>query len=151
MHRMSTTKTAESITTAPLKVIGTGEIDPRELIIDEAANGRAFPSKVDEMAQSLLANGQEQPIKLRTVTGGKKSVLFGFRRARGALYILENKLAKSFLLRYEEVECGEADAFIHNLVENKDREGTTVVDDARNYLRLTGEPYNYNQREIARR
>lgn len=148
---MHTAMSKASETTAPLKVIGHGEIDPRELVIDEAANGRAYPTRVDAMAQSLLENGQEQPITVRTLPNGKKSVVFGFQRSRGGLYILENKLQKGFMLRYEEVECTDAEAFLHNIVENKDREGTTVVDDAQNYLKLMGEPFSFTQREIAQR
>src|SRR5215475_13898536 len=101
--------TTDTFTGVKLNIIGTGEVDPADLVIDEGANGRAYPSNVDGLVASLLANGQEQPITIRT-EDGKQHVVFGFGRARAGVKIVEEKLAKGFMLRYQETDCTAAEA-----------------------------------------
>lgn len=137
-------------------------IDPRELIIDEARNGRRYPAKVEDMMVSLLEHGQETPIKVRTrpeidgngdpITPARLEVVFGFRRARAALQITEQQLQKEgefFPLRYELVEMDDKKAFISNLVENRDRDNPSDVDQAHNIQRLKDE-YGMTQKEVAK-
>ena len=138
-----------AVTPGGVHVVETGLTDPRELIIDEGANGRRYPAGITEMVRSLLDNGQEQPIKVRR-KDGRLHVVFGFRRARAALQIVEQGLMNEFALRYELVDMTDTEAYLHNLIENAGREDTSAIDDGHNYTRLKQPPYNMSQRHIAR-
>ena len=135
----------KEITTLP-------DIDPRELILDESRNGRRFVPKVEDMMVALLTQGQQSPIKVRPSPGneGKLEVVFGFRRVKAAIAIMDQELFDGvFKLRYEVEDLDDKSAFISNLAENKDREGTTPIDNAYNYQRLKTE-YGMEQKEIAK-
>lgn len=139
-----------AVTLRKIEVISQGEIDPRELVIDEQSNGRRYPAKVQEMVRSMLQDGQEQPITTR-LEGGQHHVVFGFRRARAGVQIVEQNLQKGFKLRYQTVNMTPEEAWWHNVVENAAREDTSAIDNAHNYQRLKGAPYLLTQREIALR
>lgn len=138
--------------THKFRVIGSGEIDPEDLIIDEAQNGRRYPAKVTDMVISLVQHGQQSPILVRPWPRDArlKAVVFGFCRARAALEINEQGLTSSrFLLRYEEVDLDERGSFVANMVENRDRKEPSAIDHAYNLARLRDE-YAMGQNEIAR-
>jgi ParB/RepB/Spo0J family partition protein len=133
-----------------LVVIDRGEIDPTEVVVNEEANGRRYPTNIEGMAKSLLENGQEQAVVVRREEeDGQLHLVFGFRRARAAQHIVEHGLDPQFQLRYEVVEMTAEEAFLHNIIENKEREETSVIDDAHNYLRLKNAPYGWSQKAIA--
>lgn len=78
------------------------EIDPAFLSVVRGRNARNFAAKanvesVDEMASSLLANGQENPVKVEVIPedsvsgeGPRIAVVAGETRLRGILKIREN-------------------------------------------------------------
>jgi ParB family chromosome partitioning protein len=161
MAKSGTAGTAEKTATTVRKVevIETGEIDPRELHIDWAKyNGRRYaPSKITEMAVSLLENGQQQPIQtVRDGVDGRMRVNLGHRRALAGCEINDRQLTdKVFTLRYELVEAENEDAFINNYIENVDREDLSAVDHAHNLDRLRKPVeeggYGMSQKDIAAR
>lgn len=133
-------------------VIETGEIDPRELIIDESNNGRRYISdqSVGEMVLTLLQDGQKSPICVRRNAKGKLEVIFGFRRAKAGVEIHQCGLKKGFKLRYELVDVDDKTAFLTNIVENDQRDGLTDIDHAHNIARLRDD-FGMQQQEIAKR
>jgi ParB/RepB/Spo0J family partition protein len=119
--------------------------------VDEASNGRRYPSGIRKMVISLLQHGQQSPILVRPWPrdGRLKAVVFGFCRARAALEINEQRLSpKPFLLRYEETDLDERGAFLANVVENRDREDPSLIDHAYNIARLKDE-FGMSQNQIA--
>ena len=119
--------------------------------MDEASNGRRYPSGIRKMVISLLQHGQQSPILVRPWPrdGRLKAVVFGFCRARAALEINEQRLSpKPFLLRYEETDLDERGAFLANVVENRDREDPSLIDHAHNIARLKDE-FGMSQNQIA--
>lgn len=140
---------ADSAESMGWDVLGTGEIDPRELEIDESKNGRRYSDQdVGEMVLSLLQDGQKSPICVRKNDNGKLSLVFGFRRAKAGMEIHEAGLRKNFKLRYELVDVDDHTAFLSNVIENTERQGLTDIDHAHNIARLRDE-FKMAQKDIA--
>lgn len=128
---------ADSAASQGWKVLESGEVDPRELVINQEANGRRYPAdRIGEMVVSLLTEGQKAPICVRKTEKDKLSVVFGYRRALAGQEIFENNLRKGFRLRYELVDVDDLTAFLANMTENDQREDLTDIDHAYNFQRL---------------
>lgn len=148
------TAVAQSAQTAGWCVINTGYVDPDDLIIDMADNGRKYPGDVPEMVVSLLNDGQKHPICVRRSERpedkGRFRVVFGFRRALAGVEIISQGLKKDFQLRYELVDVGDAEAFLANLAENGQREDLSDIDHAYNIAKVK-EQFGMDQKAIAKR
>lgn len=113
-------------------------VDPKDLVIDEAQNGRAFPytqAEIYQKAASLKAQGQLQPIVVRRTDDGKVAVIAGTGRALGALYLNANDpdyATAPFLLECVVKDGQDVDAFAINVTENFIRKSLTPVDIAHN-------------------
>lgn len=132
-------------------VVWHGVVDPRELVMREDLQGRHYDDDVSDMVLSLLEDGQKSPIcvRRRQDEEGKLEVIFGNRRVRAGLEILQAGLRDKFELRYELVEVGDERAYLANVAENNTRMELTDIDYAHIILRLKS--YNRTQIEIAKR
>jgi ParB/RepB/Spo0J family partition protein len=113
-------------------------LNPHDIIVDIASNGRVDDhdeATVKELAESMHTRGQVQPVKIRKVAGDQPQLICGFRRRAAAIYIREH-LDPKFLLAATVQNCNEEEAFILNIVENRQRRATTAIDDAHNARRL---------------
>lgn len=128
-------------------------IFPHEIIVNPEENGRAYPvsdETIQALAESILEYGQEQPVVVRRIEGNKVKLVAGYGRHRAVLRI-NTVLQPDNPIR---LQCRVRDtmnskeAFIHNLVENRDRCDTTPVDDAENQRRLR-EQYGWSEAKIA--
>ena len=128
---------------------------PEEIIIDETLNGRFEPhtqDKVIQRAYSLIVNGQIEPVGIRRAHDEDKrpKLVFGYLRTLAAKYINEEllpkggveidgtyyKIEKPFRLWASQVEGDDKSSLIKNIIENFDREGTTIMDLVKNQNNL---------------
>jgi ParB/RepB/Spo0J family partition protein len=135
-------------------------IDPRELVIDHAANARDEPhsdADVRSMANSILANGQLQNALGRRVQGNKVQLALGYRRAAAVRLI--NEAPESFpaelrpkklpvLLRVAIQDMNDEEAFVRSIEENRERKDASVLDDIHNQ-RVLRETYDWTDDQIA--
>lgn len=124
---------------------------PEDVIFNWEENGRAFeadPARVNWMAGSLEEHGQLQPV-VYSITHDKKLKLeAGFYRLLGMLQVNKARPADKRMRLEGTVKDGNAEElFLKNLAENRDRNRTTVVDDAHNVRRLS-EQYGKTDEEI---
>ena len=138
--------------------------DPNGVVLDPSLNGRYKPiseEAVVEMAESLLVHGQRTPIECRKIAGGNTIIVtYGYTRLLAARLLRagftstlegpfkgEFKQDAEFVIKVMMSAVNEKDAFIHNIVENAHRNGTSDIDDAHNQNRLR-DTYGYNDVEI---
>jgi ParB family transcriptional regulator, chromosome partitioning protein len=104
---------------------------------------RQDDARLDELAQSIKANGVIQPIVVRKVEGGYR-IIAGERRWRAA--------QRAGLLRVpvyvKELAAGKAQLLEMALIENIQREDLNPIDEAAAYEKLSTE-FNMTQEEIA--
>lgn len=114
-------------------------LNPADVVIDEAQNGRAFPYTDKEIyakACTLKAVGQIQPVLYKMI-GGKAHVVIGCGRALGAIYLNTQDPAyaeQPFLLEAIQIPA-DLDVFEMNVAENFQRKTLTPVDIAHNIAR----------------
>lgn len=130
-------------------VIWHGTLDPRQVVMREDLQGRHYDDDVSDMVLSLLEEGQKSPICVRRREDGAQEVIFGNRRVRAGIEILEGGLRDKFELRYEQVEVDDERAFSANVAENNARLELSEIDYAHIILRLKS--YNRSQADIAKR
>lgn len=125
---------------------------PEFVLADPAKRGRVIlPSQgdVEEMARSIIAEGQLQPCQVRKTHDKKLELVYGFTRHAAVTYINDNGLAPERLkLKIVVSDCNEEEAFRRNIVENRERNVTTPVDDAFNQRRLR-EEFSWTDEQIA--
>ena len=99
------------------------------LIDQDAGQPRAYfaPAELDELAQSMRANGLLQPILLRPVDGGRYVIVHGERRYRAAVLLGWSTIAAEIR------PMTEAEAHIAALVENVQRADLSPIEEARAY------------------
>lgn len=99
---------------------------PLDRIVRNPANRKVDPDSIPAMADSLVAQGQLQPVTLTPVRGdGNRMLLIGERRWLGALMAQEQgRLPESLAagLRFEEREATPAEALAITVVENVERQ-----------------------------
>lgn len=131
---------------------------PIKKLIEHAVNVRngssqGFDDKsLDELANSILANGLLQPLKVHGNDDGKGvyQVIAGHRRLRAMQLLVERKDWKANVT----VPCvvgdnaDDGDATVQMLVENLQRVDISPMDEARGYRSLVDE-HGYTQRELA--
>jgi len=153
MAKEATTKQIEAADSAQSMgwiVLETGEVDPRDLDIDESLNGRRYSDQdVAEMMLSLLQDGQKSPICVRKIKN-KLSVVFGYRRSKAGIEIHDAGLRKGFKLRYELVDVDDKTALLANVIENNERRALTDIDHAHN-IHLLRDTFGMQQQDIAKK
>jgi ParB/RepB/Spo0J family partition protein len=134
------------------------QVDPAEVLVNEENRGRFESPGLDvvkERAVSMITHGQLQPVEVRLIDGNKIEIDAGFTRTAAARLIREGFTYngtkyqdKNFKLTVTVKKCSEEDGFIHNIIENHDRNETSCIDDAYNQNRLR-EKYKYGDKKIA--
>lgn len=104
------------------------------------------PATVESMIDSLMREGQKQPIAAHPVAGNKLKVHAGFTRAVAAMLIVSRGLNPEFRIDVKVEDCNEKEAFRSSVVENHARNETTAVDDA--HAIRTLEQYGYSEDDI---
>lgn len=129
-------------------------IPDSEVTVDDQLNGRWKPvsqQAIEDMAHSILENGQLQPVEVRTdrATGKYKTIL-GVTRVKAIKWGNETGLFNPpLLIKAIKTTANDEVSFKHNLVENLERNNTTAIDDAHNHQRLR-EQYGWSDVEIAK-
>lgn len=109
---------------------------PEDISIKPDLNGRFDKPEIEWLITDILAHGQHTPVAIRN-DGGQAVLVAGFSRWRAVSEINKRKLSPvPMQLRCTYVQCNEAEAFIHNISENRFRNPTTSIDDAHNIKRL---------------
>jgi ParB/RepB/Spo0J family partition protein len=128
-------------------------ISPDLLVVNLAENGRR-KTEIDDAFVGSMLKGQDTPCTVRTVTvtGGDKrwKLAWGYRRWMAAKRINDDGLSEQPYLLWVTVndQLSDQTAFLKNLRENKDRQDTTILDDALNIGRLK-ELYKWTDVQIA--
>lgn len=124
-------------------------IDPREIVVDLALNGRSEPhdaASVADLAASLARDGQLQPVVVRKLPSGKVQLVAGFRRHAAAMLLRENN--DEVRLKCSLKQCNDEEAFLANIVENFERKECSPIDHAVNHRRLR-DAYGWEVKRIA--
>lgn len=112
-------------------------IDPAEIAVILPANGRQdLPTEqeIRDLADSIKEHGQSQPVLCRRLGDKRVQLVFGYRRH--AAVTLLNAEGTATKLKCLVSDMNETEAFVANIIENKDRKGTQPIDDAHNQRRL---------------
>jgi ParB/RepB/Spo0J family partition protein len=127
-------------------------IDPDEIDVNEALNGRWQPhseDEIDNLAKSILEDGQLQPVQVRKVADNRVQLVLGYRRYLAVTKINKGrKKADHVKLKCILTTVNDEEAFRKNITENKNRKNTSPVDDAVNQRRLR-EEFGWNDTRIA--
>lgn len=124
-------------------------IDPREIVVDTALNGRSEPhdqQSIEDRAVSLKRDGQLQPVIVRKLPSGKVQLVAGFLRHAAAMLLRETDDAVR--LKCSLRQCNDEEAFLANIVENFERKECSPIDHAVNHRRLR-EQYGWEVKKIA--
>jgi ParB-like chromosome segregation protein Spo0J len=112
---------------------------PEELVVDHAKRGRFFPPTEEEVRKKMLSIreiGQITPVAVSPTHDKKLELLAGFTRWEAiSLWNKENpdeKMRIDCVLK----DVNAKEQFLSNIAENRDRNITTVIDDAHNIRRL---------------
>lgn len=128
-------------------------IPPELLEADLTINSRwrEIPKeKIMERAQSMLANGQEQPIVVRPIDSKRYKVVIGYTRYLAGLMI--NKLGlmpsgEKFRLDAVVRDMSDEEAFANSIIENYDHNAITIIDTAHN-VRTLSERFKWSDTRI---
>ena len=120
---------------------------PKDIKFKPELNGRHELPDIEWLIESMVKNGQLQPVLVRN-DGGTPVLVAGFSRWRAAVEINKRKLtANPFKLRCVNFRGSEQQAVLANISENRERNATTPIDDGYNIARL--ERYGMSMDEIA--
>ena len=134
--------------------VGRGDvffIDPQEILVDDALNGRWQPhdvEAVEQMAKSFEEEGQLQAVQVRRVHDNKVQLVLGYRRYNAAKLFNERHADSPMKLKCKVVIVNDEEAFRRNVVENRERAECSPVDDAHNQRRLR-EGFGWTDTKIA--
>ncbi|MER2512633.1 MAG: ParB/RepB/Spo0J family partition protein, partial [Nitrosomonas ureae] len=107
------------------------------------------PATLADLADSIEREGLQQPPAVRRTPDGRWQLVFGHRRKR-ACELLRAKDPKRFTtMTVIVVEATDGDMAVRAMIENRDREGLTAVDEAHGIRALI--EFGMNQAEVARR
>ncbi len=121
-----------------VKIININDIEP-----DEDQPRRKFEyDKVKELSDSISAHGLLQPIVVRLTTSGKYQIIAGERRWRAC------KLAKLRDIPVVIKEVTIEEGFELALIENIQREGLSIIEEAEGFAKLVDE-FGYTNEKIA--
>ena len=122
-------------------------IAPEDIVVKPELNGRHDLPDIEWLIQSILQQGQLQPVLVRR-DGDKPVLVAGFSRWRAVSEINKRGLAAETLkLRCDYFRGNEIQGIIANARENRDRNSTTELDDAHLMMRL--ERYGLTLGQIA--
>ena len=134
--------------------VGRGDvffIDPQEIIVDEKLNGRWEPhdeAAIKSLAKSYEEEGQLQPVQVRRVADNRVQLVMGYRRHAAVVEFNRLHPDKPMKLKAIVVTINAEEAFRRNIVENRERQETSPIDDAFNQRRLRDD-YGWTDTKIA--
>lgn len=117
----------------------------RDIVAPTDWNGRHFGHDnitIRNLAESILAQGQLQPVIVRKSKDGNVTLSAGFCRYLAVKMINEDKMSSTgeeLFIKAIREDQSDADAFVLNIRENKDRKATSLIDDSYNHKRLREE------------
>jgi ParB/RepB/Spo0J family partition protein len=126
-------------------------IDPMFVQVNESLNGRAFPhdeDAIERRCNSFEKEGQLQPVIVRRIDDNRVQLVLGYCRYAAAVMYNKRHPDKPMKLKCVVSDLNEEEAFRKNIVENRERQETTPIDDAFNQRRLR-EEFGYNDSKIA--
>src|SRR5271165_1247268 len=126
-------------------------IDPQEILLDDALNGRWQPhddQAIEQMVKSFEDEGQLQAVQVRRVHDNKVQLVLGYRRYNAAKLYNERHPDQPMKLKCKVVIVNDEEAFRRNIVENRERAECSPVDDAHNQRRLR-EGFGWTDTKIA--
>ena len=126
-------------------------IDPKEILVDDALNGRWQPhdqQAVEQMVKSFEDEGQLQAVQVRRIHDNKVQLVLGYRRYNAARLYNERHPDSPMKLKCKVVIVNDEEAFRRNIVENRERAECSPVDDAHNQRRLR-EGFGWTDAKIA--
>jgi ParB/RepB/Spo0J family partition protein len=111
-------------------------IAPKDIKFKPELNGRHELPDIEWLIDSMVKNGQLQPVLVRN-DGGMPILVAGFSRWRAAIEINKRKLVSpAFKLRCVNFRGSEQQGVLANISENRERNATTPIDDGYNIARL---------------
>lgn len=126
-------------------------IDPTEILVDDALNGRWQPhtdEAVEQMVKSFEEEGQLQAVQVRRVHDNKVQLVLGYRRFAAARLYNQRHPDQPLKLKCKVVLVNDEEAFRRNVVENRERAECSPIDDAHNQRRLR-EVFGWTDARIA--
>ena len=117
-----------------IKHIAPNKTQPRQNFNDE---------KMQELIESIKANGVLQPITVREIVNGKFIIIAGERRYRAS-----KALGLKWIPAYTVKVNNESEMMEYALIENIQRINLNAVEEAEGYAILRGK-YNFSQKDIA--
>lgn len=126
-------------------------IDPQEILVDDALNGRWQPhtdEAVEQMVKSFEEDGQLQAVQVRRVHENRVQLVLGYRRYSAARLYNERHPDQPLKLKCKVVLVNDEEAFRRNIVENRERSECSPLDDAHNQRRLR-EVFGWTDARIA--
>lgn len=127
-------------------------VHPKYIHADPTKRGRVIlPTEedIERMAASIETEGQLQPVTCRKLADQSLELVFGFTRHAAMLALAKGKTeAEARKIKLIISDLSEEDALRKNIVENRERNLTTAVDDAHNQRRLR-EEYGWSEQQIA--
>jgi ParB/RepB/Spo0J family partition protein len=121
--------------------------DPADLVIKPELNGRHEAPDVEDLIQSILADGQLQPVMVRS-ENDRPVLVAGFSRWTAISEINKRKLTTERMkIACTYTRCNEQEGFIRNWQENRARNQTTPMDDAHHFAQL--EKWGMDEKAIA--
>ena len=134
-------------------------VDPYQIIVKEELRGRSKPpteEQIIELAESMMNNGQRQPVECRKTSDSRLLLNLGFTRNAAARLIREgftnfkgeHRQDENFKLKVVISDANDEQAFYNNIVENAHRNATSPIDDAKNQHRMRDQ-YGKTNEEIA--
>lgn len=128
--------------------------DPADIKVDlneNGANSRWAPSSddfIEQLVRSFEQHGQLQPIQVKKAGDGTVRLIAGYNRLQAALRYNERHPSKPMKLQAKVLNCNDEEGFIRSILENRERQDTTPMDDAFNHRTLR-ERFGYKDKEIA--
>lgn len=128
--------------------------DPRDIKVDlneNGANSRWAPSSdefIEQLVKSFEAHGQLQPIQVKRTGDGSVRLIAGYNRLQAALRYNERHPSKPMKLQAKVLTCNDEEGFVRSILENRERQSTTPMDDAFNHRTLR-ERFGYKDKQIA--
>lgn len=126
---------ANQVVELPLSSVDASPYQPRKSF---------SPAALDELTESIRANGLLQPVTVRPMDNGRYQLIVGERRLRAC------RMAGLERIRALVIQADDRQAAILAMVENLQREGLHFFEEAEGYCALIQE-HNLSQKEVAER
>lgn len=125
------------------------KVDPRNIIIDEDFNVRKDYGDMEELCQSVIANGVIEPVICAKVRGEDKYLLTdGFRRMRAVLMAIERGHDIAFV-KVVPATGNMEDRILQMIITGTGKKPLTMLEEGDAYKRLVA--YEYEPKEIAKK